>query len=92
MRVAWLLVALLALALAWIWFFPDHRKLVGEQLEELSTDAGITKKTTRVYKWRNTDGEWQLTDHPPPAGVEYEHLDYHEDLNVLPIPPQLAGD
>lgn len=26
MRITWLLVALLALAIAWMWFNPDHRK------------------------------------------------------------------
>ena len=92
MRAVWLLVALLLLVCAWIWFNPDYRKQFGEQFEELPAAAGITKKTTRVYKWRNTDGEWQITDHLPPEGVEYERLDYREDVNVLPVPPQLGGD
>jgi hypothetical protein len=92
MRAVWLLVALLLLVSAWIWFNPDYRKQIGERLGELPSDAGITKKTTRVYKWRNADGEWQITDHLPPQGVEYERLDYREDVNVLPVPPQLGGE
>lgn len=91
MRAVWLLVALLLLVCALIWFNPEYRKQIGKQLEDLPADAGITKKTTRVYKWRNADGEWQITDHLPPAGTEYERLDYREDVNVLPVPPQLGG-
>ncbi|MDH3901549.1 MAG: hypothetical protein OEU51_10935 [Gammaproteobacteria bacterium] len=88
MRAVWLLVALLLIVFVYIWFNPDYQ----EQLRGLSSDAGITKKTTRVYKWRNTDGEWQITDHQPPNGVEYERLEYREDVNVLPLPPQLGGE
>jgi hypothetical protein len=92
MRALWLLAGLLLLVFVYIYFYPDYRQRIGEQLRELSADAGITKKTTYVYKWRNAKGEWQLTDQPPPAGVEYERLDYREDLNVLPLPPQLGGE
>jgi hypothetical protein len=88
MRVIGVLLVLLLLALAWTLLNPDYR----EQLQELSSDAGLTKKTTRVYKWRNAAGEWQLTDQQPAAGIEYERLDYREDVNVLPLPPGLATE
>ena len=58
MRALIFLVALLLAILAWMHFNPDYR----QQIEELSSDAGITKKTVRVYKWRNAKGEWQITD------------------------------
>ena len=45
----------------------------------------------RVYKWRNAKGEWQITDQLPPEGIEYERLEYREDENVIPLPPQLGG-
>ena len=92
MRALWLLAVLLVLVFVYIYFNPDYRQQFGEQLRELSGDLGVTKKTTYVYKWRNAKGEWQHTDQPPPAGVEYERLDYREDLNVLPLPPQLGGE
>jgi len=88
MRILWLLPVLLLLFFVYIWFNPDYK----EQLQGLSSEAGITKKTARVYKWRNSAGEWQITDQPPPAGTEYERLDYREDVNVLPVPPQLGGE
>lgn len=92
MRALWLLPVLLALFFLYIYFNPGYRQQIGEQLRELSAAAGITKKTTYIYKWRNAHGEWQHTDQPPPAGVEYERLEFREDLNVLPLPPQMGGE
>ena len=87
MRAFIFLAALLLAILTWMHLNPDYR----QQIEELSSDAGITKKTVRVYKWRNAKGEWQITDQLPPEGIEYERLEYREDENVLPLPPQLGG-
>mgnify|MGYP001821611930 FL=1 len=88
MRAPLILAALLLAILAWLYFNPDYRK----QFEELSSGAGLTEKTVTVYKWRNARGEWQITDQLPPEGIEYERLDYREDENVLPLPPQLGGE
>mgnify|MGYP001812644591 FL=1 len=88
MRALLILAALLLAILAWLYSNPDYRK----QFEELSAGAGLTEKTVTVYKWRNARGEWQITDQLPPEGIEYERLDYREDVNVLPLPPQLGGE
>ena len=81
-----LLLALLMLLVGvgvYLYFNPES----ATQLKESLPQPEFTKKTDHIFKWRNTQGEWQLTDTPPPAGVEYERSDYHEDLNVLPVPP-----
>ncbi len=39
---------------------------------------------TRVYKWQDQNGEWQMTDQPPPGGVKYETLIYSSNTNVTP--------
>ena len=67
---------------------PDFRNRV----EDLSSEAGLSKKTTTVYKWQNDEGVWQITDQAPPEGTDYEILTYREDVNVLPLPPQLGGE
>jgi len=82
-----LLPGLLCILGATAYFNPDLRTRV----MEMPADLGISKKTTRVYKWQNTDGQWQISDQLPPDGTEYDVLDYHEDLNVLPRPPALQG-
>ncbi len=83
------LVILLVLAVfAYMYFNPDYK----QQLADLSSDIGVSKKTVHVYKWQNEKGEWQLTDKLPPPGIEYEKREYREDVNVLPLPPQLGGE
>jgi len=86
------LLALILLALAAgavMYFKPEYR----QWLQGLSSDVGLSgvvpKKTTRLYKWRDAVGHWQITDQPPPQGTAYETLDYREDVNVLPRPPGL---
>lgn len=44
---------------------------------------------TQLYKWRDADGSWQVTDRPPPGDVPYETLEYRHDVNILPLPPEL---
>lgn len=89
MRVLLLLIALALLAGAVLYFKPEYR----QRLQELSSDVGLSdvvpKQTTRLYKWRDSGGRWQVTDHPPPRGTNYEMLEYREDVNVLPRPPGL---
>ncbi len=50
-------------------------------------------KTTRVYRWRDENGHWQVADsHPGESlGYEVEVLEYRGDVNVLPLPPQIRG-
>jgi len=88
MRLVWALLAIALIGGIYLYQNPEIR----EQLEDLSSGAGLSKKTTSVYKWQNSKGEWQLTDQLPPEGVDYETLDYREDVNVLPLPPQLGGE
>lgn len=44
---------------------------------------------TVVYRWRDAQGAWHVTDRPPPEGTPHERLEYGHDQNVLPLPPQL---
>jgi hypothetical protein len=87
MRIFWLLVLIVLVAGVYLHFNPEHKS----RLHELVPDMDISKETARLYKWRNARGEWQITDHLPPVGIEYERLDYHKDQNVLPVPPQLLN-
>ena len=45
----------------------------------LESTVRETLGTTRVYKWRDTDGVWQITDEPPPEGTKFEKLEYVND-------------
>ena len=85
MRPGGLLLALLVAGGVFLYLNPDYRSRL-----LTSTSVMVTPvSTSRVYKWRNDRGEWQLTDSLPPEGVTYETLDHRSDENVLPRPPQL---
>lgn len=42
---------------------------------------------TVVYRWRDRQGAWHVTDSPPPGNLPYERTEYRHDTNVLPVPP-----
>lgn len=79
MRIFIILLVLLALAGGYFYFYPDTwRDLTkGTPLEPPPT-------ITTLYKWKNTDGFWEITDKPPEDGIPYELLEYSSDRNVMP--------
>lgn len=46
--------------------------------------------TTKIYKYRNADGEWVFTNKPPDEPSRDDNggnvLEYRSDTNVLPAP------
>jgi hypothetical protein len=89
MRPLLVLIVLILLAGAVLFLKPEFR----QRLRDLSSDAGLSgvvpKTSTRLYKWRDAAGHWQITDQPPPGDTAYEMLEFREDVNVLPRPPGL---
>ena len=53
------------------------------------TTMGRELQTTRLYRWQDGAGTWQVTDQPPADGTPYEVQEYARDTNVLPLPPEL---
>jgi hypothetical protein len=85
MRPGWLLIALLLAGGVYLYLNPEYRSGLVTSISSIVTPVS----TSRVYKWRNDRGEWQLTDSLPPEGIAYEILEHRSDENVLPRPPQL---
>ncbi len=89
MRLFLLLIVLLLVAGLIVYLKPEYRN----RIQDLSSDIGLSqitpKKTARLFKWRDASGNWQITDQLPPDGIDYEKLEYREDVNVLPRPPGL---
>ena len=89
MRLLFLLIVLLLIAVLVVYLKPEYKT----RIQDLSSAVGLSqivpKKTAHLFKWRDAGGNWQVTDQPPPEGIEYERLDYREDVNVLPRPPKL---
>ena len=58
---------------------PQLSKKVKDQTQDL-----VTPETTTVYKWQDANGQWQVSNQPPPGNTPYETLDYHRDANIMP--------
>jgi hypothetical protein len=85
MRFVWLLLALLLAGGVFLYLNPAYYSRLVNSADLILTPVS----TSRIYKWRNARGEWQLTDRVPPEGIAYEILEHRSDENILPVPPQL---
>jgi hypothetical protein len=79
-----LVLILAAVLTAIVWYVYHDPRLSGEVEKEIKQLIPSKQKTTTVYKWRDTSGNWQITDHPPPAGTRFETLEYQSNTNVMP--------
>jgi hypothetical protein len=82
-----LILLLLVLGIAAAVYLVQHPKVWNEMRRDLPLIGG--EDVTRAYKWRDAQGRWQVTGDPPGAGVDFEVLEFAEDVNVLPLPPRL---
>ncbi|HXH03024.1 MAG TPA: DUF4124 domain-containing protein [Candidatus Competibacteraceae bacterium] len=84
------LVILLALAgLAAYWYLtPDQAPAALRQM--LRQTPLPQPGSTTVYRWRDEQGRWQISDRPP-QGRLYEVLTYRHDANVVPAQAKPAG-
>ncbi len=71
-----------AAALAGYWYFnPQQRPSWVSDALPVAPSAEV-----RLYRWQNDQGQWQITDRPPPPGTEFEIVSYRDDTNVMPAP------
>ncbi|MCS3903105.1 hypothetical protein J2T55_001122 [Methylohalomonas lacus] len=74
------LLLITAALVAWLYVDRDAR-------QRWLAGTPLAPAETTVYKWRDADGEWQISDKPPAAGIDYERLQYHHDSNAMPLAP-----
>ncbi|MGD8576077.1 MAG: DUF4124 domain-containing protein [Thiohalophilus sp.] len=64
----------------YVYLNPELRDQTRQELDKLSgKDQGRT-----LYRWQDPDGQWQISDSPPQAGIPYETLRYDTEANVIP--------
>ncbi len=85
----WVLVLLLITLLlgagaAYLWYFDRDR--AHRWLEQAPTITGPS--VTTAYKWRDANGNWQITDQPPSEGIPYETVKVRSDVNIMPSPKE----
>lgn len=82
MKKFYIILAAILTAVVWyVYHDPQLSREVKKEVKQLLPDQA---RSTTVYKWRNKAGEWQITDHPPPAGTQFETLEYQSDTNLMP--------
>ncbi|MGD8782856.1 MAG: DUF4124 domain-containing protein [Thioalkalispiraceae bacterium] len=64
-----------------IYLNPEYRAWFERQSDQLLPDEVTHSK---AYRWRDRNGQWQLSDKPPAEGIDYEMVEYHKDTNVIP--------
>ena len=75
------LIAIVAVAAAGGYLYYDP-SLIEPYLR--GTPLELPARTTRIYRWRDADGNLEHSNAPPPAGVEYEVIEVSSDTNVIP--------
>ena len=79
-----LIFILAAVLTAVVWYVYHDPRLSSKVQKDIKQLIPREQKTTTVYKWRDTSGNWQITDRPPPAGTRFETLEYQSNTNVMP--------
>lgn len=63
-----------------VYLNPDWRAYFQRQGDAVMDKA----RTTTVYKWKDPQGRWQVSNQKPPPGTDYQRLEYQRDTNVMP--------
>jgi hypothetical protein len=90
MKILALVILIAAAAGGYLYLHPE---VIRPLLQ--GTPLALPPAETKLYKWRDATGQWQVSDTPPGAGVKYEILQYRSDVNVVPALPEKkkgAGD
>lgn len=60
---------------------PELSQKVEHEARDLLPATG---KTTKLYRWQDAQGLVQISDRPPPAGIEYQIVEYDPSANLMP--------
>lgn len=72
------------LATSALYIYQDET-LQKQLLGKVHQVAPELNKST-LYKWQNSNGEWQVTDKPPIKGITFTTITSQDQINVLPSP------
>jgi len=75
-----ILLGILIGAGLYVYTDPSLQRQARQQLDKLTGE----ERAHRLYRWQDADGQWQVSDQPPPAGTAYETLQYNPETNVIP--------
>ena len=71
---AMLVLAVVSAVAAWWWFTTEMPKRERERAVAAEAAEQQAAQANSLYRWRDADGNLQVTDQPP-QGVKYERID-----------------
>ncbi len=79
----WLLALLLIAAAAGVWWWLAPQTIPEAVSERLPEPVQPAATHPTLYKWKDDQGRWNITDQPP-SDRTYEAITVDPDTNVLP--------
>ncbi|MFK7955868.1 MAG: DUF4124 domain-containing protein [Lysobacterales bacterium] len=75
-----IVLALLVAGVAGLWYYQPQQR-PGWVTESLPI---APKSSVKLYRWKDSNGQWVVSDQKPADGVSFERVDVRNDVNVLP--------
>lgn len=73
-------------------WWQNEQRIRQQRTEQLEQAARAAKAPAHartdnppLYKWKDDQGQWHITDQPPPNGLPFEKVQVNPDVNVLPV-------
>lgn len=79
-KTLFIFLAILTGVALYIYLDPSLNRQAGQQIDKLLD----SEQTRTLYRWQNAEGQWQVSDTPPAAGIPYETVQYNRNTNVVP--------
>lgn len=79
-KALFIFLAILTGVALYIYLDPSLNRQAGQQIDKLLD----SEQTRTLYRWQNAEGQWQVSDTPPAAGIPYETVQYNRNTNVVP--------
>ncbi len=76
-NIFWILLIIVIAAAIAAYMDPDIKNLILES-------TGQTQTKSKVYKWKDSQGNWQISNTPPAKGIPYTEQEYLHNTNIVP--------
>jgi len=76
-KLLWILVIIAAVIGILAYQDPDLKQWIMKSV-------GQTEDKSKVYKWKDSDGNWQVSNTRPPSGIVYTEQEYLHNSNIVP--------
>lgn len=75
-----ILLSIIGTSALYIYLDEDLQSKLMGKVHQIAPE--LNKST--LYKWKNTKGEWQITDKPPNKGITFTTITSQDQINIMP--------